>query len=152
MQARMKNPAMILPGAMDGIQSLLKAARSAGVPDETLELVHLRTSQINGCAVCLHGGSQAAKKVGMSDERLWSVAGWREAPFYTDSERAALELAEALARLADRPDPVGDELWERLTEHFDEPQLAALIMMAGLVNVFNRVNTTLREPAGQTWS
>lgn len=98
MQARMKNPAMILPGAMDGIQSLLKAARSAGVPGETLELVHLRTSQINGCAVCLHGGSHAAKKAGMSDERLWSVAGWREAPFYTDAERAALELAEVLTR------------------------------------------------------
>ena len=152
MQARMKNPAMILPGAMDGIQSLLKAARSAGVPDETLELVHLRTSQINGCAVCLHGGSHAAKKAGMSDERVWAVAGWRDAPFYTDAERAALELAEVLARLADRPDPVGDELWERLTEHFNEPQLAALIMMIGLVNVFNRVNTALREPAGQTWS
>jgi AhpD family alkylhydroperoxidase len=152
MQARMKNPTMLLPGAMDGIQSLLKAVRSSGVPEGTLELVHLRTSQINGCAACIYGGSHAAKKAGMSDERLWSVAAWREAPFYTDAERAALELAEERTRLADRPEPVGEELWERLTEHFDEPQLGSLIMMIGLVNVFNRVNATLREPAGQTWA
>src|SRR5262245_38278897 len=98
----MNNPAMVLPDSMKGIQSLIKAATSAGVPQETLELVHLRASQINGCGFCVVWGGQSAKKAGMSEERLWSVAAWREAPYFTDAERAALELAEAMTRLSDR--------------------------------------------------
>jgi AhpD family alkylhydroperoxidase len=148
----MKNPAMVLSGAMEAIQSLIKATSNAGVPQRTLELVHLRASQINGCAVCVYGGSHAAKKAGETDERLWALTAWREAPFYTDEERAALALAEAMTRQADRPDAVSDEIWDAVADHYDESQLAALVLFVATTNLFNRVNATVREPAGATWA
>ncbi|AVH54990.1 MULTISPECIES: carboxymuconolactone decarboxylase family protein [Streptomyces] len=152
MQARMKNPAMILPGAMEAIQGLIKATGKGGVPQETLELIHLRASQINGCSACVDGGGRGAKKAGMTDERLWSVAAWREAPYYTDAERAALALAEEMTRLGDRSgDAVCDELWDEVADHYDEQQLAALILWIATTNFFNRLNATIKEPAGATW-
>src|SRR3954468_6537963 len=101
MQSRMKNPAMVLPDAMKGIQNLYKAMYQGGVPQELMELVHLRASQINGCSACVYAGVANAKKAGESDERLHAVAAWREVPFFTDAERAALALTEAATRLAD---------------------------------------------------
>ncbi|WP_052868586.1 carboxymuconolactone decarboxylase family protein [Streptomyces niger] len=151
MQARMKNPAALFPETVPAVQQLLKAARSGGVPETTLELVHLRASQINGCSYCVVGGAQSAKKAGETDERLIAVSAWREAPFFTDAERAALALAEASTRLADRSDPVPDEIWDAAAEHFDERQLAAIILMVGATNLFNRINVTTRQPAGPTW-
>ena len=108
MEARMKNPAMILPTAMKPIQDLMQSCYTGGVPETTLELVHLRVSQINGCSACVHAGAGQARKAGESQDRIATVAAWREAPFFTDAERAALALAEAATRLADRPDPVPD--------------------------------------------
>ncbi|GAA0460762.1 carboxymuconolactone decarboxylase family protein [Streptomyces olivaceiscleroticus] len=151
MQARMQNPAALFPETVPAVQQLLKAARSGGVPETTLELVHLRASQINGCSYCVVGGAQSAKKAGETDERLIAVSAWREAPFFTDAERAALALAEASTRLADRSDPVPDEIWDAAAEHFDERQLAAIILMVGATNLFNRINVTTRQPAGPTW-
>src|SRR5579859_4576968 len=118
MQARMSNPAMILPDAMNAIQALLKATRKGGVPQAVLELVHLLASQINGCSFCVDSGARSAKKAGVTDERLFAVAAWRETPYFSDAERAALALAEAATRLADRADPVPDEIWEEATRHF----------------------------------
>lgn len=151
MQARLNNPAMLLPGAFEAIQALMKTVHAVDVPEETLELVHLRSSQINGCSFCAHYSSKQLKKLGASDDKLWAVAAWREAPFFTDAERVALELAEATTRVADRGDPVNDELWERVTEHYSEEQIAALTIMIGLSNLFNRVNAVTRQPAGQTF-
>lgn len=151
MQARMSNLATILPDAMDGIQSLLKATRKGGVPSKTLELVHLRASQINGCSFCVDAGARSAKKAGETDERLFAVAAWRETPYFTDAERAALALTEAATRLADRPDAVSDEIWEEATRHYDEKGLAALILMIATTNLFNRVNATTRQVAGSGW-
>src|SRR5262249_15562059 len=111
MQARMKNPAMIIPEAMQPIQALNAATEKGGVPSATLALVHLRASQINGCSFCVDSGPRHAKKAGETDERLFAVAAWREAPYFTDAERAALALTEAVTRLADRADPVTDEIW-----------------------------------------
>jgi AhpD family alkylhydroperoxidase len=142
---------MILPDASKGIQNLIKATSQGGVPQQTLELVHLRASQINGCSVCVYGGVQSARKAGETDERLSTVAAWREAPFFTDAERAALALAEAVTRLADRPDAVPDEIWEEATRHFDEKGLAAIILMIATTNLFNRLNATTRQVAGNTW-
>ena len=113
MQARMKNPAMVLPGAMQSIQGLMKATTQGGVPQATLELVHLRASQINGCSACVDMGAKQAKKAGETDERLFAVAAWREAPYFTDAERAALALTEAATRLSDRADAVPDEVLGR---------------------------------------
>jgi AhpD family alkylhydroperoxidase len=148
----MQNPAMVLPDAMKAGQGLYKATRAGGVDEETLELVHLRTSQINGCSACVDSGARGAKKAGMSEERLWAVAAWREAPYFTDAERAALALAESTTRLADRSaDVVPDELWAELSEHYTEEQRAALILWIATTNFYNRVNATVREPAGVEW-
>ncbi|WP_216356056.1 carboxymuconolactone decarboxylase family protein [Streptomyces sp. MP131-18] len=144
----MQNPAVVLSGAMQPIQDILKAVRSAGVDGQTLELVHLRISQINGCSACVDGGAKAARKAGVSDERLAAVAAWREAPYFTPAERAALALAEAATRLADRSDPVSDEVWDTAATYFEEKQLAALVLMIGVTNLFNRLNATTRQIAG----
>jgi AhpD family alkylhydroperoxidase len=148
MQARMNNPAMVLPNAMQPIQALFKAVGKGGVPPATLELVHLRTSQVNGCSACVDSGARSARKAGETDERLFSVAAWREAPYFTDAERAALALAEAATRLADRADPVPDEIWDQAADHYDEQGLAALILMIAVTNLFNRLNATTRQVAG----
>ncbi len=152
MQARMNNPAQVLPDGVKAAQNLHKAAFQGGVEQETLELVHLRTSQLNGCSACV-GLVDEAKRAAMGD-RLWLVSAWREAPCYTDAERVALELAEAMTRLADRGgDVVSDELWTELSKHYTEQQLAGLIYWIGTVNFYNRLNTTVRQPAGPTaWS
>ena len=147
MQARMKNPAMVL-GAMEPFQALFKAVYAGGVDPATLELVHLRVSQINGCSACVDSGAKAARKAGETEERLATVVAWREAPFFSDAERAALALAEAATRLADRPDPVPDEIWDAAADHYDEKQLAAIILMIAVTNLFNRLNATTRQIAG----
>jgi AhpD family alkylhydroperoxidase len=151
MQARMKNPAMVLPDAMKGIQNLYKAMSQGGVPQQTLELVHLRASQINGCSACVNAGVHSARKAGETDERLFAVAAWRETPYFTDAERAALALAEAATRLSDRADAVTDEIWNEATNHFDEKGLAAIILMIATTNLFNRLNATIKEQAGAAW-
>lgn len=148
MQARMDNPALILPEAMQAIQSLIPVTRQGGVPPATLELVHLRASQINGCSACVDIGRRSAKQTGETDERLFMVSAWREAPDFTDAERAALALAESATRLSDRPDPVPDEIWNEAARHYDEKGLAALILMIALTNLFNRLNVTTRQVAG----
>ena len=152
MQARISNPAALLPDATDGIQALLKATYKGGVPRKTLELVHLRASQINGCSFCVDSGARSARKAGETDERLFAVAAWREAPYFTDAERAALALTEAVTRLADRTDPVPDEIWDEAARHYDERGLAALTLMIATTNLFNRLNATTRQVAGsQNW-
>jgi AhpD family alkylhydroperoxidase len=148
MQARMKNPAVIIPGAMQAIQALNSATEKGGVPSATLALVHLRASQVNGCSFCVDSSSRHAKKAGETDERLFAVAAWREAPYFTDAERAALALTEAVTRLADRADPVPDEIWDEAARRYDEQALAALILMIATTNVFNRLNVTTRQTAG----
>lgn len=147
----MQNPANLLPDSMKGIQSIINATHGAGVPGPTLELVHLRASQINGCSPCVYSGSVSAKKAGESDERLFAVAAWRETDFFTDSERAALALAESMTRLADRADPVPDEVWDQAAKHFDEKQLAGLVLWVATTNLFNRLNATIKQPAGAAW-
>jgi AhpD family alkylhydroperoxidase len=147
MEARMKNPAMVL-GAMEPVQGLFKAVYAGGVAQTTLDLVHLRASQINGCSACVDAGVKSARKAGETDERLATVAAWREAPYFTEAERAALALAEAATRLADRPDPVPDQIWDAAAEHYDEKGLAAIVLMIAVTNLFNRLNATTRQVAG----
>ncbi len=149
MQARMSNPAMIVPDAMQALLALGKAASRGGVPARTLNLVYLRASQINGCSVCVDMHARDAKKAGDTDERLFAVAAWREAPYFTDAERAALSLAESVTRLSDRVDPVPDEIWHEAARHYDEPALAALVIAIATVNVWNRLNASTRQVAGE---
>ncbi|HTT90567.1 MAG TPA: carboxymuconolactone decarboxylase family protein [Acidimicrobiales bacterium] len=139
---------MILPDAMQPIQDLFKATRTGGVPPATLDLVRLRASQINGCSACVDSGWRGARKAGESDERLFAVAAWRDAPYVNDAERAAPALAEAATRLSDRSDPEPDEIWQEAARHYDEKGPAALVVTVGLSNLFNRINITTRQVAG----
>jgi AhpD family alkylhydroperoxidase len=151
MQARMTHPAFLVPAAMKALSAYSQAAQGLGVPSATLELVHLRASQINGCSVCVELHGNALKKEGESDERLFAVAAWRDAPYFTDAERAALELAENVTRVADRGDPVPDDVWANASRHFDEQGLSALLIAITSVNVWNRLNAATRQVAG-AWS
>src|SRR5260370_25431259 len=144
MQARMKNPAMILPGAMQALQA---ATQKGGVPATTLGLVHLRASQINGCSACVDSGTRYAKKAGESGERHFAVAAWRDAPYFPDAERAALALTEAVTRLGDRADPVPDEVGDEAARPYQKPALAALILSITTTNVFHRLNVSTRQVA-----
>jgi AhpD family alkylhydroperoxidase len=147
----MNNPATILPNSTKGIQSIIEAAYQAGVPSATMALAHLRASQVNGCSPCVYSGAISAKKAGESDERLFAVAAWRETDLFTDAERAALALAESMTRLADRPDPVPDQVWDEAAKHFDEKQMAGLVLWVATTNLFNRLNATTKQPAGAAW-
>jgi AhpD family alkylhydroperoxidase len=151
MQARMTNPAMVVPDALAALQALAAAVENAGVEKRTLELVHLRASQINGCGVCCVQHPRIAKRLGETDERLYAVAGWRDAPYFTDAERAALALCEAVTRISDRGDPVSDDVWDEATRHYDEQQLAALTLSIAGVNLWNRLNVATHQVAGATW-
>jgi AhpD family alkylhydroperoxidase len=151
LQARMTNPAFVAPGAMDALLALGTSVQRTGVPKRTLELMNLRASQINGCGVCAVQHPQIARKLGETDERLFAVAAWRDAPYFTEAERAALALTEAATRLADRADPVPDELWEDAARHYDEQALAGLVLSISLINVWNRLNVVTRQIAGQAW-
>ena len=152
MSARMTNVAALLPDAVKGISSLYQAAHSAGVDPATLELVHLRASQINGCSPCVDSGARSARKNGETDERLFTVAVWRETPYFTDAERAALALSESATRLADRADAVPDDVWAAAAKHFNEKELAALVLWIATTNLFNRINAITRTPAPQAWA
>ncbi len=153
MQPKIKNPAQVVPGAMDALLSLAKvatqAAAKAGVPESTVDLVETRASQINGCAVCLDMHGRAAKKHGLTDQQLHTLAAWRDSPYFDEPQRAALALAEAGTRLADRPDAVSDEVWEMAAKHFDEPALAALVLNIALINTWNRLNVITGQVAGE---
>ena len=148
MQPRMSNPALTVPGALQALLALSSAASKAGVPSRTLDLVHLRASQINGCSVCVDMHARDLKKAGESDERVFGVAAWRETPYFTDAERAALALTESVTRLSDRADPVPDEIWNEAASHYDEPALAALVLSIATINAWNRINAATRQVAG----
>ncbi|HEY6779833.1 MAG TPA: carboxymuconolactone decarboxylase family protein [Thermoleophilaceae bacterium] len=148
MQPRIDNPAMALPGAMQGLHKLNGAAQRSGIPATTHYLIHLRASQINGCAVCVDMHSRELEHAGESAERINTVAVWRETPYFTEAERAALALTEAATRMADQPDPVPDEVWDEAARHYDEPQLAALVLSIASINAWNRINASTRQITG----
>jgi AhpD family alkylhydroperoxidase len=147
----MTHPVYLVPAALEALQGYSRAANALGVPAETLEMLALRASQINGCSVCVEMHSANLRKEGMSDERLSTVAAWRDAPYFTDAERAALALTEAVTRVADRGDPVSDELWDEVRRHYDEQGVSALLITITSINVWNRLNAATRQVAG-AWS
>jgi AhpD family alkylhydroperoxidase len=149
MQPRITNPAMTVPGAMEALQKLGAAARRAGVPATTLFLIEVRASQINGCSVCLDIHSRELEAAGEPDERIFMVGAWREAPYFSDAERAALELTEAATRLADHSDPIPDEMWEEVARHYDESELAGLVVAIAAINAWNRINAATRQITGE---
>jgi AhpD family alkylhydroperoxidase len=147
-EPRIPNIAGTVPEALDALLALAKAAYRGGVPLATHMLVHLRASQINGCSFCIEMHSRELREIGESEERIATVAAWREAPYFTEEERAALALAEAATRLSDRPDPLPDEIWDEAARCYDEAQLASLVLTIAAINAWNRLNVTTRQPAG----
>ncbi len=148
MEPRMKSPVFTLPGTREALLKITKTTQGCGVPRATLELVNTRVGQINGCSVCVDMHSRALKKLGESDARIFALAAWREAPYYTEAERAALGLAEAATRLSDRIDAVPDEVWKEASEHFTEAELAGLVMAIAMANLWNRLNVPTRQVTG----
>jgi AhpD family alkylhydroperoxidase len=151
MQARIKNPLMAFPDALQALYALDKATEKAEVPYITRKLMHLRASQINGCSVCTLMHAEELKKAGESDQRIYAVGAWRETTLFSDAERAALALTESVTRIADRSDPVPDDVWNEAARHWTEKQLAALVLQIALINSYNRVNAAVRQVAGAKW-
>lgn len=151
MHARMIHPAFTAPGAMDALQALGKSIERSGLPARTAELVALRASQINGCGVCAVQHPEILRTLGETDQRIFAVAAWRDAPFFSDAERAALALTEVGTRLADGADAVTDQIWEEAARHYDEQQLAGLVLAIANINVWNRLNAITRQVASQAW-
>jgi AhpD family alkylhydroperoxidase len=150
MQARMTNPVFILPEAMKAMHALNKSIEDK-LPLRLHKLVHLRASQINGCSVCVDMHARELQQAGVPLEHIFAVAAWRETPYFTDAERVALELTENLTRLADRPDPVPDAVWEKVTRHFSKPETAALLVDIAQINSWNRFNVAVRMMVGEKW-
>jgi AhpD family alkylhydroperoxidase len=125
-----------------------KVVSDSALPAATQQLVEIRASQINGCAVCTDMHTKDAAHAGETSVRLNLVATWREATVFTDAERAALELAEQGTRIADAADGVTDEAWANAAKHYDDDQLAALVSLIALINTWNRMNAITRQPAG----
>lgn len=148
MQARIQNAAAFLSDAMPHLQALAKSSEKADVPAQTLALAHLRASQINGCGVCVDMAFRY-KKPEETAERLFAVSAWRDTPYFSESERAALALTEAVTRLSDRSDPVPDDVWNEAKRHYNEPQLVALLLHIAITNVWNRFNVATRQIAGE---
>ncbi|MCR8631557.1 carboxymuconolactone decarboxylase family protein [Paenibacillus radicis (ex Xue et al. 2023)] len=149
MQSRMNSPAMIVPEAIQALQALGQAlfasAETTSVPMRTLFLAYLRASQINGDSVCVELHSRNALAAGEKAERLLAVAAWRETPHFTDAERAALALSEAVTRFSDRTDPVQDEIYKEAARHYDEQALATLITGIATASLWNRLNVSTRQ-------
>jgi AhpD family alkylhydroperoxidase len=148
---RMPSVPTLNPDAFKALLAVSKAAKRRGLPETTAAMVHRRASQINGCSFCAEMHSRELREAGESDERIWTVAAWREAPYFSEAERAALALTEAVTRLSDRADAVPDEVWDEAARHYDEQALATLLIEIAMINVWNRFNVAVRQPAG-AWS
>jgi AhpD family alkylhydroperoxidase len=139
------------PAAMKFMKHIGAAATAfsgSGLPAATQELVKIRASQINGCAMCTDMHTKDALHAGESQTRLNLVAAWREATVFTEAERAALELTEQGTRIADAAGGVSDEVWRNAAKHYDEEQLTALVALIAIINFYNRLNVIIRQPAG----
>jgi AhpD family alkylhydroperoxidase len=146
MKARMRHPVEILPEALKALHALDRSAED--LPYVTRKMVQLRASQINGCSFCVEMHARELKKAGESDQRVFTVAAWRDAPWYNEAERSALALTEAVTRLADTSEPVPDALWNEVAKYYEPPALSALLVQIALINVWNRLNVPIGHPAG----
>jgi AhpD family alkylhydroperoxidase len=150
MQARMKNPVLIVPAALQALLTLSATTRDLGVPDKTIYLIHLRASQINGCGYCVDMHARELREAGETPERLSAVSVWRDATYFTDAERAALALTEAATRLSDREDAVPDDVWEEARKYYDDNALSSVLLNIAIINLWNRLNVPTRQPFGGT--
>ena len=134
------------PGAGKAMYGLEKYVRECGLETPLLELVRMRASQMNGCAYCLDMHSKDARAAGETEQRLYALNAWRETPFFTDRERAALEWTESVTRVAETHVP--DEVFERVRKHFTEPELINLTVAVATINAWNRLAMSIRAVPG----
>jgi AhpD family alkylhydroperoxidase len=149
MQNRIDSPALTVPGALEALRRLAEAVKQTDIPETTLLLVQLRASQINGCGVCVDMHSRELESAGEPDVRINTVAAWRDVSYFSEAERAALALTEAATRLADRADPVPDDVWDDAARSYDEQQLAALVLAIAAINAWNRLNVPTKQISGE---
>lgn len=136
----------INPAAIKPMYALEAYIRHCGIDHPLLELVKMRASQINGCAYCLDMHSKDARAAGETEQRLYLLNAWREAPFYTDRERAALEWTEAVTLIS--KDQAPDEVYERVRQHFSEEEIANLTLAITTINTWNRLAISFRAEVG----
>jgi AhpD family alkylhydroperoxidase len=149
MEARLDfNSSEVLQKFVKHLVAASAAVQQSALPPATANLVLIRASQINGCAVCLDMHTKDAEHAGETSVRLNLVAAWRDAKVFTDAERAALELTEQGTRIADGAGGVTDEAWANAAKHYDTEQLAALVCTIGMINTFNRMNVICQNQGG----
>lgn len=144
----MKHPVMLIPDLLPALLAVSKTTEHL-LPIQLRELVNMRASQINGCSVCIDMHARILVKHGETPERLWSIAAWHDAPYFTEAERAALALTEAVTRIEDRGDPVPDDVWNEAAKHYAPEQLSALLMTIAMINLWNRLNVPTKQVAGR---
>jgi AhpD family alkylhydroperoxidase len=135
--------------APEGIEILRKLEsylKKAGLEPNLMELVKLRASQINGCAYCIDMHTKDARNQGESEQRLYGVSAWQEAPFYSERERAALAWTESVTQISE--DQVPDEIYNLVKKHFTERELVDLTLAVIAINAWNRLAISFRTPAG----
>jgi AhpD family alkylhydroperoxidase len=146
MEPRIDYRTTVSKEALHALYGLEQAVRKSGLETKLLELVRMRASQLNGCAYCLDMHSKDARAHGETEQRLYALNAWRETPFYSDRERAALEWTETVTRVGDTHVP--DEIHARTREHFTEAELVALTFAVIAINSWNRLAISFRAPAG----
>ena len=136
----------VTPGIIQAMLGLERQVRRAGLDEKLLELVRMRASKINGCAVCLDMHSKDARANGETEQRLYGLEAWRETPYYSARERAALEFTEAVTLVSEKGVP--DDVYDRAREQFSEDELLALTLAIVSINGWNRLNVAARSVPG----
>jgi len=142
---RMPNPAALIPGVPEGLIALEAAVAAAGIDGRLLALSRLRASQINGCGPGVTAAVRRAREQGATGDQVDTVAAWRDTPWFSAEERAALALTEAVTRFADRDDPVPDRVWDVAATHLDQKELAALLVGVALTHAADLLSTSTRQ-------
>src|SRR5688572_21973790 len=146
MNQRVNPASYIKTGLGQAMLALQRQVETSGLEHSTLELVKIRASQINGCAYCLDMHTKDARRLGETEQRIYALSAWRETPFFTDRERAALEWTETLTRLSETHP--GEELKARLAAYFDEDEIVALTFAVVVINAWNRLAVPFHPPVG----
>jgi AhpD family alkylhydroperoxidase len=125
------------PGALQAMMKLEGFIKTSGLDAKLYEFIKIRASQINGCAYCIDMHTRDTRKMGETEQRIYLLSAWREAPFYSDKERVVLELTEAVTRISEQGVP--QDLYERVRAHVDEAEYVAIIMAINTINAWNRI-------------
>lgn len=147
MQVRMMNPVLMFPEASQAIADLNAVIDRSSLAPATRNLARLRASQINGSGSCVHEAIKQAREKGETEVRLIGLTGWRQSPYYTGAERAALALTEEVTRLHGA-EPVPDHVWQDASKHFDEDAMSALLLTITITNANNRFSISTRQVTG----